>query len=41
MKQWDRTQIISGLQKMIPDMNIIQNSEEFDGIPRGCIWTHD
>ncbi len=38
MKQWSRTQIMKGLQKMVPEINQLKTSEEF-GLKKGGIWT--
>ena len=38
MKQWNRTQIMKGLQKMVPEITHLKTSEDF-GLKRGGIWT--
>ena len=38
MKQWTRSQIMKGLQKMVSEIDFMKTSEEF-GLKRGGIWT--
>ena len=38
MKQWSRKQIMKGLQKLVPDIDFMKTSEEFNN-EKGGIWT--
>ena len=38
MKQWDREQVMKGLQKLVPEIDFMKTSEEFNG-KKGGIWT--
>ena len=38
MKQWTRDEIMKGLQELVPEINFMKTSEEFDG-KKGGIWT--
>ena len=38
MKQWTREQIMKGLQKMVPEIDFMKKSEDFDA-KKGGIWT--
>ena len=38
MKQWTRSQIMKGLQRMVSDITSMKKSEEFNG-KKGGIWT--
>jgi len=38
MKQWTRTQVMKGLQKIVPEINYLEKSEDV-GSKRGGIWT--
>jgi len=38
MKQWAREQIMKGLLELIPEINFMRNSEDYDG-KKGGIWT--
>jgi len=39
MKTWTRSQIKSGLKKLVPDIDFLKNSEEFDEENKGGLWT--
>jgi len=38
MKQWTRKQIMKGLQELVPEIDFMKKSEDFDG-KKGGIWT--
>ena len=38
MKQWSRTKVMKGLQRMVSDITHLKTSEEF-GLKKGGIWT--
>ena len=38
MKQWTREQIMKGLQELVPEINIMKTTEEFNG-KKGGIMT--
>jgi len=38
LKQWDREQVMKGLQKLVPEIDFMKTSEEFNG-KKGGIWT--
>lgn len=40
MDQWNRDQIMKGLEELIPEITFLKKSEEFDG-KKGGIWTSD